>query len=228
MSKKLTIAIDGFSACGKSTLARMLAEKLDYIYVDSGAMYRAVTLYYIQHQLNTEQQLIDHLKLIHIGMQRIQGKNITTLNGINVEKQIRSHAVNELVSQLSTISAVRQKLVLEQRQMSKKGGIVMDGRDIGTVVFPDADLKIFLTASIQIRTQRRFEELMAKGIKTTQDRVRKNLIHRDMIDSNRDDSPLVKAVDAIELDNSYLTKEEQLELVLRWIKNLQNMPELDQ
>lgn len=214
---KITIAVDGYAACGKSTLAKALAKALDYGYVDSGAMYRAVTLYFLEHDIDLDNatavaHALDH---IHIHFELIGGKNHTFLNGQDVEEAIRTLRVSQLVSPVATISAVRRKMVALQQTMGAEGGIAMDGRDIGTVVFKDAELKLFLTASIKERTQRRLKEWAAKGVSNiTPEEVAENLQSRDHIDSTREDSPLRQAVDAIEIDNSLLTPEEQLAYAL--------------
>lgn len=214
---KITIAVDGFAACGKSTLAKALAKALDYGYVDSGAMYRAVTLYFLEHDidLDDEAAVAQALDNIHIHFELIGGKNRTFLNGQDVEEAIRTLRVSQLVSPVATISAVRRKMVALQQTLGAEGGIAMDGRDIGTVVFKDAELKLFLTASIEERTQRRLREWAAKGVTDiTPEQVAENLQSRDHIDSTREDSPLRQADDAIEIDNSLLTPEEQLSYAL--------------
>lgn len=220
--KKITIAIDGFSSCGKSTMAKDLARKIGYVYIDSGAMYRAVTLYCIQNNLFEEDNLnLAKLKLA-IGNIKIYFKlNQETLlpevylNGVNVEKEIRTMEVASKVSLVSAVGFVRKEMVHLQQQMGVQKGIVMDGRDIGTVVFPDAELKIFVTADPQIRAQRRLDELRSKhDFDTTFDDVLENIKQRDYIDQNRDESPLRQADDALVLDNSHLTKEEQMQWLL--------------
>lgn len=214
--KKIIIAIDGYSSCGKSTLARELAKVLHYIYIDTGAMYRAVTLYFINHDIDfkNEEEVTNALHNISIDFRKIKSEIHTFLNNQDVESSIRSMQVSELVSEVSAISSVRSFLVHQQQAMGQKKGIVMDGRDIGTVVFPQAELKIFLTASPEIRAMRRKKEYEQKGIDISLEVVKKNLAHRDYIDSTREDSPLRQAPDAILLDNSFLTKEEQLKFVL--------------
>ncbi|MGH1338605.1 MAG: (d)CMP kinase [Aureispira sp.] len=218
---KITIAVDGYAACGKSTLAKALAKALDYGYVDSGAMYRAVTLYFLDHNIDLENEAaVAHaLDNIHIHFGMVEGMNHTFLNDRNVEKQIRSMRVSKLVSPVATISAVRRKMVALQQRLGAEGGIAMDGRDIGTVVFKNAELKFFLTASIEERTRRRLSEWASKGIKDiTSDQVQENLLSRDHIDSTREDSPLRQADDAIEVDNSLLTPDEQLDYTLQLAK----------
>lgn len=219
--KKITIAIDGFSSTGKSTLAKQLAKKLGYAYVDTGAMYRAVTLFAMQNGCITadffdKQTLINSLPFINLQFNYNPDLGFAEmyLNDVNVETEIRTIEVSNFVSKIAEVSEVRAKLVQQQQQMGKRKGIVMDGRDIGTVVFPDAELKIFMTASPETRALRRFEELQAKGQDVSFDEVYKNVQERDYIDTHRDDSPLVKADDAIEIDNSNLSREEQFEVVL--------------
>ena len=223
MTDKITIAVDGFAACGKSTLAKGLAKELGYVYVDSGAMYRAVTLYVIDHNIdiNKAEEIQNALNNIQIGFKNINGNNHTFLNGKDVEKEIREMSVSNLVSPVSAISSVRRFLVHRQKEMGKQKGIVMDGRDIGTVVFPDAELKMFMTASIVVRTERRVLELREKGITDLNYReIENNLLERDRIDSTRLDSPLTKAEDAIEIDNSNLSVEDQLELALELVEQV--------
>lgn len=224
-TKKIIIAIDGHSSCGKSTVAKELAKMLGYIYIDSGAMYRAVTLFalrngLINNKIPDEKKLIEALKQVAITFRWDEktGKNTTYLNGEIVEEEIRLTAVSENVSPVSTIAGVRAEMVKQQRENGKNKGIVMDGRDIGTVVFPDAELKIFMTASPEIRAQRRYAELQAKGQHVDFDEILKNVNERDKIDSTREASPLCKADDAIVLDNSNLTREEQLEWVINKVK----------
>jgi len=213
--KKIIIAIDGYSSCGKSTLAKDLAKKLNYEHVDSGAMYRAVTWYCIQHKVdvNDEAAVVKVLPKIKITFKHNIAKNIceTFLGGKNVETAIRTMEVANLVSIVSRYKKVRQAMVALQQALGKEKGIVMDGRDIGTVVFPKAELKIFVTANIEIRVERRLKELTAKGIKITRQEVAKNLAERDHIDVTRAESPLRKANDARELDNTFLSPEAQLQ-----------------
>ena len=221
MSKKIVIAIDGHSSCGKSTMAKALAQKLGYVYIDSGAMYRVVTLHALRKNLIPNgipavDKVIDELKNIKITFQwdEKSGKNTTFFNGENVEEEIRQLEVSQNVSPISTIAEVREEMVKQQRENGKNKGIVMDGRDIGTVVFPDAELKIFMTASAEVRAQRRFLELKEKGQEVNFDEILKNVEGRDKIDSERKVSPLKQADDAIVLDNSNLSREEQLNWVL--------------
>ncbi len=222
MNKKITIAIDGYSSTGKSTLAKQIAQALNYLYIDTGAMYRAVTYYALQNNLIgkdffDKKQLIkdlDHLKIEFRYNPESKSAEMF-LNGKNIEKEIRGMEVSNYVSQIAAVPEIREKLVEQQRKIGKNKGVVMDGRDIGSVVFPDAELKIFMTASPQVRAQRRFDELQSKGEQVTYEEVLKNVIHRDKIDSSRSASPLVKTDDAIEIDNSDLTREEQFEKVLK-------------
>ena len=215
--KKITIAIDGFSSCGKSTMAKDLAKEIGYIYVDTGAMYRSVTLFALRHNLFNadgtirERELQEQMKDINISFQlnKTTGRPDTYLNGENVENDIRTMEVSSHVSPIATLSFVREALVAQQQRMGAEKGIVMDGRDIGTVVFPKAELKIFVTASAEVRAQRRYDELKAKGMDADYADILKNVEERDYIDSHRATSPLRKADDAIELDNSNLTIAEQ-------------------
>ncbi|MFM7681156.1 MAG: (d)CMP kinase [Bacteroidota bacterium] len=224
-SKKLVIAIDGYSSCGKSTLAKELANTLNYIFIDSGAMYRAVTLYclrkgWVKGDFLDKESVNKSLNQIQLDFALDNnGLKVILLNGENCEEEIRKSYVASVVSKIAEIKEVREKLVEEQQRMGEKGGIVMDGRDIGTVVFPNADIKIFVTASIEVRTQRRLLELQQKGIETTKEEVQDNLIERDFIDSNRKESPLRQAEDAIVLDNSTLTREQQLEWALELVRS---------
>jgi cytidylate kinase len=218
----IIIAIDGYSSCGKSTVAKEVAKKLGYTYIDSGAMYRAVTLYCLRNNLApggvvNEEGLRSHIGRINIRFvfNRDLQKHETFLNGENIEEEIRRPEVANLVSPVSIIGFVREALVRQQREMGRNKGIVMDGRDIGTVVFPDAELKIFMTASPGIRAKRRYDELMAKGVHVEIDDIIRNIEDRDRIDSTREISPLRQADDAIILDNSDITREEQLAFVLK-------------
>lgn len=219
--KKIIVAIDGFSSCGKSTMAKDLAKSVGYAYVDTGAMYRSVTLYclrnnWIQNGIVAEDKLKDAIPSIRIEFKYNSEKqmNETYLNGENVEKEIRSLTVSNSVSIVSSIGFVRRAMVAQQQAYSVERGVVMDGRDIGTVVFPDAELKIFLTATPEIRAQRRYDELTAKGETVSFDEILENVKQRDYLDQNREESPLRKAEDAIELDNSYMTIAEQKEWLL--------------
>jgi cytidylate kinase len=225
--RKITIAIDGYSSCGKSTIARALAARLHYNYVDTGAMYRAVTLYALRNGLINGKQLddeglIDELDQVNIQFlfnPDTQASEIL-LNEENVEQYIRQMDVNDWVSQVSAVGEVRRKMVKIQQELGKGKGIAMDGRDIGTTVFPDAELKIFMTAETNIRTQRRLDEMDSKGISANFEQVRDNLLQRDLEDMSRAESPLRKADDAIILDNSNLTREQQLDFVLRLVEQL--------
>jgi cytidylate kinase len=218
--KKIIIAIDGFSSTGKSTIAKHLATELHYLYIDTGAMYRAITFYAMQHNfvgkefINTK-EIIDSLK--DIKLEFVYNSDLQfsemCLNGENVEREIRSLEVSKLVSKVSTISEVRKKLVEQQQEMGVQKGLVMDGRDIGTVVFPDAELKLFMTATPEKRAARRYKELLDKGHKVSYDEVLENVQQRDLIDSTRKNSPLIKAIDAIEFDNSDMGLKEQFERV---------------
>lgn len=224
MNKKITIAIDGFSSTGKSTLAKQVAKELGYVYVDTGAMYRAVTYYAMLNNLVSEdfldkENLVSQLSKIQLQFQFNPALGFAEmyLNGENVEQAIRTIEVSRNVSRIAEISQVRAKLVEQQQAMGKNKAIVMDGRDIGTVVFPDAELKLFMNASAETRAQRRFDELLEKGQSVTFEEVLQNVQQRDYIDTHREDSPLVKANDAIEIDNSAMTKKEQFELVMRLV-----------
>ena len=229
MEKRLIIAIDGYSSCGKSTFARLIAKELNYIFIDSGAMYRAVTLFcmrknYISIAWVNTTGIISELKDIHIDFvfnQNINGYE-TFLNSENVEKEIRSMEVTSYVSRISQISEVRARLVELQRQIGVSKGIVMDGRDIGTVVFPDADIKIFMTASVDIRAKRRHTELKEKGLTIDFEEIKRTIIARDIADENRDISPLRRAYDAIILDNSKMTVDEQMVWIKKIIDNKRN------
>lgn len=225
--KKIIIAIDGFSSTGKSTLAKQLAQHLGYVFVDSGAMYRAITYFamknnWVDASNLKKEELISSLKNIQLSFQFNPdlGFSEMFLNNENIEKQIRTIEVSNLVSKIAAISEVRSKLVEQQQAMGKNKAIVMDGRDIGTVVFPSAELKIFMTASASTRAKRRFDELISKGDKVTFEEVLKNVEDRDYIDTHRADSPLVKSDDAVEIDNSDMTKPEQFELVLNLINKI--------
>ena len=220
--KKIIITIDGWSSCGKSTLAKQLARALQYVYIDSGAMYRAITLYFLRNMVDwtKEKQVHESLKNIELDF-RPNEKSMETeiyLNGENVEYVIRDLIIAEKVSDVATIKAVRTFAVIQQRKMGEKKGIVMDGRDIGTVVFPKAELKIFMTADNAVRVERRFRELYSKNPNITIEEVKNNLEMRDYIDSHREVSPLKKAEDAVVLDNSNITPEQQLQIALDLVK----------
>jgi CMP/dCMP kinase len=220
MNKKIIIAIDGYSSCGKSTFARAIARELNYIFIDSGAMYRAVTLYCMRNGYVSENSL-DRAAIIgdlhNINIEFVYNPDIieyeTFLNSENVENEIRGIEVSSKVSMISQVHEVRSRMVELQRQIGVFKGIVMDGRDIGTVVFPDADLKIFMTASVEVRAKRRYDELIAKGVKIDLEEIRKNIVARDITDENRDISPLRRADDAIILDNTRMSVAEQMEWV---------------
>lgn len=220
MKKKITIAVDGFASCGKSTLAKGIAKALNYAFIDTGAMYRAVTLYCIENEVNIKDDnaVQNALDAIDIRFKTIDNKNTTFLNNKNVEEDIRKMRVNNLVSEVAAISLVRRAMVRQQQEMGKEKGVILDGRDIGTVVFPDAELKLFMTANIEVRTQRRLMELQAKGQIVTPKVIAENLQHRDHIDSTRADSPLKQADDAIVIDNSNLSENEQLAMCLTLVK----------
>lgn len=226
---KITIAIDGFSSTGKSTIAKQLANKLHYVYVDSGSMYRAVTLYamqleYISKNYFLKEKLVEDLINIELRFKYRDdlGYAEIFLNGVNVEKKIRTLEVSNFVSKIAEIPEVRRKLVEQQQEMGKDKGVVMDGRDIGTVVFPNAELKLFITASAEIRAKRRFDELIKRGDKVTFEEIYNNVVERDRIDSTREDSPLIKADDAIEIDNSNLSLEEQFEKIYAIVQSKLN------
>lgn len=209
---KYTIAIDGYSACGKSTLAKAMAKRLGYRFIDTGAMYRMITLHFLRENVDIEDAGAVAGALEGLQVDFVPGNNDALLNGKNVETEIRGGAVTGMVSPVAAIPAVRRWIVPQQRDMGKAGGIVMDGRDIGTVVFPDADLKLFVTASTEVRTERRLRELQDKGIASTREEVATNLASRDHIDSSREDSPLRQAEDAIVIDNSELSLQEFIEV----------------
>ncbi|WMI64995.1 (d)CMP kinase [Aestuariibaculum sp. YM273] len=229
MNNKITIAIDGFSSTGKSTVAKQLAKHLGYVYVDTGAMYRAVAYYAMSHGFINENgfdkaSLIEHLENVNISFKFNDALGFAEvyLNGVNVEKKIRTLEVSRFVSTVAAVSEVRHKLVEQQQQMGKDKGVVMDGRDIGTVVFSNAELKLFMTASAETRAQRRYKELVDRGDEVVYDEVLKNVQERDYIDTHREDSPLVKADDAIEVDNSNLTLEEQFSVILELVNKTLN------
>lgn len=225
--KKIIIAIDGYSSCGKSTLAKQLAARFGYVYIDSGAMYRAITLFSLRNGLIKDNfvmrdELVERLPEIEIAFSyntRHQ-RSETFLNGENVEHEIRGMDVSKHVSFVSLIKEVRKKLVVYQRKIGSKGGVVMDGRDIGTAVFPDAELKIFMTADKQTRVERRYEELRAKGLNVSLQEVQENIASRDHEDTHRAENPLRKASDAREIDNTDLSQDEQLELACSWVEEI--------
>ena len=222
MSKGLIIAIDGPAGSGKSTSAKLIAKKLGYVYIDTGAMYRAITYLALENEaINDEPQIIELARKCKIDLNYEDGEVIVLLDGRNVSKEIRSANVNSHVSNVSKISEVRKVLVEKQREMGAKGnGVVMEGRDIGTVVFPNADLKIFLTASLDIRANRRTKEYIENGSKVLMDEIKINLSNRDKIDSSRNDSPLTKASDAVEVDTTDVTIDEQVNLILEEAKKV--------
>lgn len=216
--RKIIIAIDGYSACGKSTTAKETARILGYKYIDTGAMYRAVTLYFLDHHisLSNPKEIADALNKISISF-KVNSKRVTEtfLNGLNVEKEIRMMRISENVSQVSAVKEVRKAMVEQQRKLGKDRGVVMDGRDIGTVVFPNAELKLFMTADIQVRAFRRQKELLENDLLVDLDEVIKNIRNRDKIDTTREESPLRQADDAIVIDTTHITIEEQVEEVIR-------------
>ena len=223
MQQKIIVTIDGLSSCGKSTLARQLAKKLGYIYVDSGAMYRAITLYFLRNNVD-----LNNTKSIHNGLENIEidflvntlsGQSEIFLNGENVEYIIRDLLIAEKVSDVAALKEVRSFAVAAQQRMGKDKGIVMDGRDIGTTVFPDAEVKIFMVADEAVRVERRFTEMFEKNPNITLEEVKNNIAMRDYIDSNREISPLRKSADAVELDNTQLTEEQQLAFALKLVKS---------
>ncbi len=217
--RKINIAIDGYSSCGKGTLAKAMASALNYVFIDSGAMYRAVTLYLMRHSVN-----LDDISQVKQALAQVTvefdvndaGASSVLLNGENVENEIRTIAVASKVSEVAKIQTVRDKLVFLQQQMGARKGVVMDGRDIGTVVFPDAELKIFMTASVEVRAQRRFAELVAKGDAVTLEEISANLKHRDAVDSSRENSPLTMTSDYRVLDNSEMDRDSQFALAMAW------------
>lgn len=216
------IAIDGYSSCGKSTLAKQIAKKFNFVYVDTGAMYRATTLFFIQNNinLNDDLEVENALNNINISFENIAGQNTTFLNSVNVESKIRDLSVSSKVSEVAQISAVRRKMVSLQKNMLAYPGLVMDGRDIGTVVFPNAHIKLFVTADPKIRAQRRYQELISKGENVSLKEIEDNIQHRDTIDTQRKDSPLLIADDAIFIDNSNMTIQEQFELAVSYIEKV--------
>jgi len=223
-TKKIIIAIDGFSSTGKSTIAKELANYLKYIYVDTGAMYRAVAYFTMKNGMIDKycfdkKNLIDNLDKIKIDFRYDSGldSSQTYLNGENVEKQIRSIEVSDYVSRVAELSEVRKKLVKQQQEIGKNKGIVMDGRDVGTVVFPKAELKLFIVSDATIRAKRRYDELVAEGKNVTFEKILENIVQRDYLDTHRKDSPLTKATDAIEINNSYLSKKEQFDRIVELV-----------
>jgi len=222
MSKNIVIAIDGYSSCGKSTIAKALAKKLHFIYIDTGAMYRAVTLYFLRNQidLNNPLAIESALDNIHINFDYRNEQTLVTLNDEDISEEIRQMPVSQKVSQVSAIKAVRKEMVRQQQRMGKSKNIIMDGRDIGTVVFPDATLKFFMTADPRIRAERRYNELINKGEKVSLEEIYSNLALRDHQDTTREESPLKQAEDAIVLDNSHIDQESQLEFALSYIRPL--------
>jgi cytidylate kinase len=221
MKKKINIAIDGYSSCGKGTLAKAMAKALGYVFIDSGAMYRAVTLYLMQNDVDVydESAVEAALANVVVGfLNNQEGQSEVTLNGISVEAEIRNIAVASKVSEVAKIQIVRSKMVALQQAIGLEKGVVMDGRDIGTVVFPDAELKIFMTASVEVRAQRRFAELVAKGDVVTFEEIAANLKHRDAVDSSRENSPLTMTSDYRVLDNSELDRDSQFALAMQWVE----------
>ncbi|UFH32571.1 (d)CMP kinase [Chryseobacterium sp. C-71] len=222
--KKPVIAIDGFSSTGKSSISKIIAEKLGIVHLDTGALYRGITWFALQNCLNEDEtinlnQLFDSFSLIELEFKNDKGELVLFLNHINISKEIRSNEVSDNVSLIAKQKEVRDFLLQSQRNLAEKGGIIMDGRDIGTVVLPNADFKFFLTASIEERTKRRHQELLSLGIEADEQQVRENLIARDKIDSEREIAPLKQADDAIVIDNTMLTKKETIESILTHLKN---------
>lgn len=220
--QKIVIAIDGYSGCGKSSTAKSVAKQLGYTYIDSGAMYRAATLYFLNNNvdISSKERVSEYLNSLHITFKanpKTQEQE-TYLNGENVEKEIRTMRVSDYVSEVSKLKEVRKELVFQQQRMGKEKGVVMDGRDIGTVVFPDAEFKVFMTADLDIRAARRQKELSEKGTEVTLDKIAQNLAERDKIDSGRKESPLIKASDAVEVDTSHLEFEEQVHHIVALAK----------
>ena len=220
MSKNIVVAIDGYSSCGKSTLAKALAKKLHFVYVDSGAMYRAVTLYFLRNlvDITSEKAVAEALENIHLDFHARDYETHITLNGEEVSNEIREMKISEMVSPVSALKKVRTEMVNQQQRMGKTANIVMDGRDIGTTVFPEASLKIFMTADPKVRAERRYKEMIAKGDLISLEEVFENLAHRDFLDTTRTESPLKRAEDAIILDNTELTPEEQLSFALNQVQ----------
>ncbi|GAB3530361.1 (d)CMP kinase [Pontibacter brevis] len=232
--KKIVIALDGYSSCGKSTTAKLVAAELGYAYIDTGAMYRAVTLYFLQHHvsLTNPKEIKDALDKIEVDFHYNpkKGRNEVYLNGLNVEDEIRKMYISNQVSEVSVVPEVRRAMVAQQQKMGKKRGVVMDGRDIGTAVFPDAEVKIFMTADVDTRAKRRQEELLEKKQLVNLDEIKENLQKRDHIDSTRKESPLRRAEDAHLLDTSHMTIDEQVEFVMNKVtsKILRNEISLQQ
>jgi len=227
MSKKLIIAIDGPAGSGKSTSAKLVAKRLNYLYIDTGAMYRAVTLFVLRNNLlGKNVEIVELAKSLNIVLNFVEGETKITVNGQDVSKEIRSFEVNSNVSDISAIEGVRKILVRKQQEMGKDGRVVMEGRDISTVVFPNADVKIFITAGIEERAQRRALEFIEKGDNVPINKVKENLKSRDFIDSNRAASPLTKAPDSIEIDTSNTTIEEQVDLIVEEVKKIANKKEI--
>ncbi|MFM6953802.1 MAG: (d)CMP kinase [Sphingobacteriaceae bacterium] len=220
MSANIVVAIDGYSSCGKSTLAKALAKKLHFVYVDSGAMYRAVTLYFLRNSIDisSEKAVAEALENIHLDFHAKDYETHITLNNEEVSNEIREMKISELVSPVSALKKVRTEMVKQQQRMGKSANIVMDGRDIGTTVFPEASLKIFMTADPKVRAERRYKEMIAKGDNITLEEVFENLAHRDFLDTTRAESPLTRAEDAIILDNTELTPTEQLAFALEQVQ----------
>lgn len=223
-NKSITVAIDGYSSCGKSTVARALAENLHFVYVDSGAMYRAVTLYFLRKDvsLNDDTAIDQALDNIHLDFYKENGVTHILLNDEDISDEIRTMRISEYVSEVSAIKSVRKAMVKQQQKMGKRRNIVMDGRDIGTTVFPNAQVKIFMTADPKVRAERRFNELIAKGERITLEEVFENIAHRDYQDTTREESPLVRAKDAIVLDNTNMNENEQLQFVLDSVLAVKN------
>ncbi len=220
MSKNIVVAIDGYSSCGKSTLAKALAKNLHFVYVDSGAMYRAVTLYFLRNlvDITSQEAVTEALENIHLDFHARDYETHITLNGEEVSNEIRDMKISEMVSPVSALKKVRTEMVKQQQRMGKTANIVMDGRDIGTTVFPDASLKIFMTADPKVRAERRYKEMIAKGDSISLEEVFENLAHRDFLDTTRTESPLKRAEDAIILDNTELTPNEQLGFALNQVQ----------
>ncbi|HEX7366699.1 MAG TPA: (d)CMP kinase [Pelobium sp.] len=220
MNKNIVVAIDGYSSCGKSTLAKALAKKLHFVYVDSGAMYRAVTLYFLRNNtdLKNHDLIIDALEHIELNFHSRDYQSHILLNGEEVSDEIRQMPVSENVSSIASIKEVRKAMVRKQQKMGKSKNLIMDGRDIGTTVFPDAQVKLFMTADPKIRAERRYNELLAKGEEVSLEEIFDNLAHRDFLDTTREESPLVRADDAIILDNTNLTEEQQLDFAIEKVR----------